>query len=85
MKHLPASVFKAQCLRVMDDVHASGEPVLVTKRGMPSVMLVPIESQKTELFGFMAGEFKIVADIELPISRSLSARPSQPSCKQRYL
>jgi prevent-host-death family protein len=85
MKHLPASVFKAQCLRVMDDVHASGEPVLVTKRGMPSVMLVPIESQKTELFGFMAGEFKIVADIELPILRSLSARPSQPSCKQRYL
>jgi prevent-host-death family protein len=66
MKQMPASVFKARCLTVMDDVQATGEPVIVTKRGKPVVKVVPVESE-TDLFGFMAGKFKIVGDIESPV------------------
>jgi prevent-host-death family protein len=66
MRQMRASTFKARCLAVMKDVQATGEPVLVTKRGIPVVKVVPVESEKSNLFGFMAGEFKIVGDIEAP-------------------
>jgi prevent-host-death family protein len=62
-----ASVFKARCLSVMNDVQATGEPVIVTKRGTPVVKVVPIEPRKDNLFGFMVGEFKITGDIERPV------------------
>ncbi len=64
MKQMPAGKFKARCLSVMDDVSATGEPVLITKRGTPVAKVVPVASRKQDLFGFMAGEFKIVGDIE---------------------
>jgi|SRR5450432_831990 len=65
MKQIPAGEFKASCLAVMDDVQATGEPVVVTKRGVPVVKLVPVRGQN-EIFGFMAGEFRITGDIESP-------------------
>ncbi|HEX9222030.1 MAG TPA: type II toxin-antitoxin system prevent-host-death family antitoxin [Candidatus Acidoferrales bacterium] len=68
MKQMHASTFKARCLTVMNDVQATGEPVIVTKRGTPVVKVVPVESNKSDLFGFMAGEFKIVGDIESPVT-----------------
>jgi len=66
MKRMPAGRFKAQCLAVMDDVNATGEPVIITKRGTPVAKVVPVASGKQDLFGFMAGEFEIVGDIEGP-------------------
>ena len=67
MKKIHASTFKAQCLKVMKKVQATGEPILVTKRGAPLVKVVPAETREAELFGFMQGEFEIVGDIESPI------------------
>ena len=67
MKHMRASAFKARCLNVMKDVQATGEPVVVTKRGKPVVKVVPAEPEKADLFGFMAGEFRIAGDIESPV------------------
>jgi prevent-host-death family protein len=67
MKQIPAGVFKARCLAVMKKVQKTGEPVIVTKRGAPVVKVVPVESEKNDIFGFMAGKVKIVGDIESPI------------------
>jgi prevent-host-death family protein len=67
MKHIPAGTFKARCLAVMKKVQATGEPVIVTKRGTPVVKIVPAQSEKNDIFGFMAGRVKIVGDIESPI------------------
>ena len=67
MKQMPAGQFKARCLSVMDDVNATGEPVLITKRGTPVAKVVPVTSKKQDLFGFMAGELKIIGDIESPV------------------
>jgi prevent-host-death family protein len=67
MRQMRASAFKARCLTVMKDVQATGEPVIVTKRGTPVVKVVPVESNESDLFGFMAGEFKIVGDVESPV------------------
>jgi prevent-host-death family protein len=66
MKLMAAGKFKAHCLSVMDDVNATGEPVIITKRGTPVAKVVAVTSNKKNLFGFMAGEFKIVGDIESP-------------------
>jgi len=67
MKQMRASAVKARCLTVMKDIQATGEPVVVTKRGTPVVKVVPVVPEKSDLFGFMAGEFKIVGDIESPV------------------
>lgn len=67
MKKMAAGKFKAHCLSVMQRVKATGEPVVVTKRGTPVVKVVPAESAENELFGFMAGEFEITGDIESPV------------------
>jgi hypothetical protein len=34
---------------------------------VPVVKVVPVESEKNDIFGFMAGKVKIVGDIESPI------------------
>jgi prevent-host-death family protein len=67
MRRMPASAFKARCLTVMKDVQATGEPVVVTKRGTPLVKVIPAEPEKNDLFGFMAREFEIIGDIEAPL------------------
>jgi prevent-host-death family protein len=67
MKRMPAGAFKARCLAIMKDVQATGEPVVVTKRGTPMVKVVPVAPANGDVFGFMAAEFKIVGDIESPV------------------
>ncbi|HEY1697623.1 MAG TPA: type II toxin-antitoxin system Phd/YefM family antitoxin [Polyangiaceae bacterium] len=44
MKTVPAGAFKATCLKLMDRVAETGEPLEVTKRGKPLVRLVPAEA-----------------------------------------
>jgi len=68
MKQMRASAFKAQCLKVMNDVQATGEPVIVTKRGKPVVKVIPVKPEKDDIFGFMAGKAEIVGDIESPVA-----------------
>ena len=67
MKQMRASAFKARCLAVMDDVQATGEPVLVTKRGKPVVKVVPVKAENDDIFGSMADEVEIIGDIESPV------------------
>ena len=40
MKSMSASLFKARCLAVMDDVARTGEPVAISKRGRTVVNVV---------------------------------------------
>lgn len=67
MKQIAAGAFKARCLAVMKEVQATGEPVIITKRGAPVVKVVPVASENAGIFGFMAGEFKIEGDVESPV------------------
>ena len=46
-KSVAAGEFKNSCLRIMESVHKSGIPVLVTKRGKPLVRVVPVREEKT--------------------------------------
>jgi prevent-host-death family protein len=66
MKEMPAGVFKAECLAIMDEVQAKREPVLITKHGKPVAKLVPVDGKRPSLFGSMKHEMTIVGDIVSP-------------------
>ena len=67
MKQMPAGEFKARCLKVMDQVRATRQPVVITKRGKPVAKLVPVDRPRNDGFGALKGVFKIVGDIESPV------------------
>jgi prevent-host-death family protein len=43
MRTIPAARFKAQCLRLLDEVAETGETIVVTKRGKAVAKLEPVE------------------------------------------
>lgn len=45
-KAVAAGEFKNSCLRIIEGVHQSGIPILVTKRGKPLVRVVPVSEEK---------------------------------------
>jgi prevent-host-death family protein len=67
MKTMPAGYFKARCLRVMDEVRSTREPVTITKKGKPVAKLMPPDGQPEEIFGCLKGEIEIVGDILSPL------------------
>jgi len=67
MKTVPAGQFKARCLKIMDDVQSTREPVVITKKGRPVVKLVPAEEPSDDFLGKLSGTMKIVGDITQPI------------------
>ena len=62
-----ATVFKANCLRLIDEVAQRCQPIIITKRGKPIAKLLPIEGEPVGLFGRMSGTAKIRGDIINPI------------------
>lgn len=67
MKTMPAGQFKARCLKVMDDVQSTREPVVITKKGRPVAKLVPAEEPSDDFLGKLSGVMKIVGDITQPV------------------
>jgi prevent-host-death family protein len=66
-KTVAAGEFKAKCLRIMDRVSTTREPVIVTKKGKPLVKLIPISEATPEVFGCLRDRLEIAGDIESPI------------------
>jgi len=68
-KIIPAGAFKAHCLAIMDEVQTKHQAVVITKRGKPVAKLVPVETEKDDIFGFLKGKGKIEikGDIVSPI------------------
>lgn len=67
MKTIAAAEFKARCLALMEDVRATREPLVITKRGKPVAKLVPADGPKREFIGSLKGIIRIVGDIESPV------------------
>ena len=67
MKSMPAGEFKSRCLKVMDQVRATRQPVVITKRGRPVAKLVPLDTRGDDIFGCLKGVVEIVGDIESPL------------------
>lgn len=56
-KMIGAAEFKAHCLRILDEIQRTGEPVTVTKRGRPVVEIKPAQepAKPKFFFGCMKG------------------------------
>ncbi len=67
MKTVPASYFKARCLKIMDRVQSTREPVIITKKGKPVAKLVPADGQPEEVFGCLKDEIEIAGDLLSPL------------------
>ncbi len=65
-REIPAGEFKAKCLKLMDDVAATGEELIITKRGKPVARLVPAKEERRSLLGCTKGSIKILGDIIEP-------------------
>jgi prevent-host-death family protein len=63
VKEMPAGLFKAQCLSIMDQVQSTGEAVVVTKRGKPVVKIIPVRERPEDIFDSLKDKAKIVGDI----------------------
>ena len=57
--HVQASVFKARCLAILDEVAASHNTFIVTKNGRPVAKLVPLDTPATTL-----GTVTLLADTD---------------------
>ena len=69
MHTIPAGEFKAKCLAVMAEVNATGQPVLVTKRGKPLARILPFQEPEAKeppesIFGCLSHMATITGDIE---------------------
>jgi prevent-host-death family protein len=72
-RQVGAASFKANCLRLIDEVAQQRAPLVITKRGKPVAKLVPIDEKPIDLFGYMAGTIKICGDIVSPIDEEWTA------------
>ena len=69
MEQIAISKFKATCLALLERVKASGEPLMVTKRGEPVAMITPPPPppKAKSAFGCMKETIVIKGDIISPI------------------
>lgn len=71
---IAAGQFKAQCLKLMDQVQQTKEEIVITKYGIPVARLVPVESEPpTSIIGWMKDSVKITGDIVAPIDEEWEA------------
>ena len=67
MKRIPAGQFKQTCLRLLDEVRATGERIVVTKRGVAVAQLVPLDrDDQRDWRGAMVGTGRILGDLVAP-------------------
>jgi prevent-host-death family protein len=61
-KTIPASEFKAKCLRILD--HLGPQGVVITKRGKPVARVIPANAvDNSKLIGLMKGKVVVRGDI----------------------
>ena len=70
---VPAGVFKATCLSLLDEVRDHRREYLITKRGRPVARLVPVDQTAPQVFGRMRGTAEIIADIVAPVGERWEA------------
>ncbi len=72
--NINAAEFKARCLKLIDEVAATHEPLVITKRGKPVARVVPIVNEvPASMFGYMKGTVTILGDIVAPLDEVWSA------------
>ena len=61
-REIPAGIFKARCLALLDEVAETGEEIVVTKRGKPVAKVVGVKPPKS-----LKGSVRVLGDVISPI------------------
>lgn len=69
-REIPAGKFKNGCLALLDEVAATGETIIVTKRGRPVAKVVPVEAP-APLLGSVS--YATEADLVAPLPQQWDA------------
>jgi prevent-host-death family protein len=70
---IPAAAFKAECLKLMDEVARTGRPIVITKHGRPVAQLAPVPAAPRSSFGYMKNTLSIKGDVVAPTGAPWSA------------
>lgn len=71
--NISAAQFKAECLKLMDEVARTGRPVVITKHGKPVAQLAPVAVKPGTYFGHLRNSVRIAGDVIAPTSDAWSA------------
>jgi len=66
MKDILISEFKAKCIKLLKNVNKSKQPIRVTLRGEPLVIVYPVEAQEEKplMLGALRGKVKVLGDLD---------------------
>ena len=68
MRVISAAEFEQKCIKIVDEVAASGEKMLIMRNGVAVAELVPVQKRPVKsLFGIDRGNIVIKGDIIEPI------------------
>ncbi len=67
MQTVKASEFKAKCLRYLDEVHETGDEIVITKNGKPVSVLKPYRTVPATIFGLHKGIVTSTDDLVAPL------------------
>jgi prevent-host-death family protein len=82
-ERVPASVFKATCLALMERVQRDGKEIVVTKHGRPIVRVAPVRDEQGSPWGFLAGTVAPSRDIVSADSALWEPSPTDPLSPRR--
>jgi prevent-host-death family protein len=68
MIEVPISVFKAQCLALLEEVRRTRKPLRITRHGKPVAEIIPASKplSRKEWFDSMKGSVQVLGDIVSP-------------------
>ncbi|MCY4183651.1 MAG: type II toxin-antitoxin system prevent-host-death family antitoxin [Gammaproteobacteria bacterium] len=64
---IKASEFKANCLKLMDEVAETGKEYVISKNNRPVARLVPYRTKPKSLFGIDKDKLEILGDVIEPL------------------
>ena len=71
MRTIPAGEFEQICLRLLDEVGVSGEPILIAKRGRPVAQLTALPATSQEDWaGALRDQGEVRGDLIAPTASS---------------
>ena len=70
---MTAAEFKAKCLALMDEVNASGDVIVITKRGRPVAKLEPYRVMPEQWLGRDRDTLEIPGDLIEPVEAEWDA------------
>jgi prevent-host-death family protein len=79
MESMPISKFKATCLKTLERVRRTGQPLRVTRFGKPVADIVPpsADGGKAGWLGRLRGTARITGDITAPSSTLVEWEPGE--------